>query len=97
MPDPRPKKKLPLDLRSLARSYTEHTLQVLHGITLNSPNDGARVAACGMILDRGWGKAEQIHTGTVDGELRIIISNVFDEPKLKLINGKTNGRDPPAT
>jgi hypothetical protein len=97
LPNPTPKRKTPLDLRSLARSYTEHTLQVLHGITLNSQSDSARVAACVVLLDRGWGKAENIHTGVIDGELRIIIRNVFDDPKIKLINGKTNGRDPPAT
>ena len=55
--------KAPADLRSLARAHTELGIQTLAGIARNSTSDTARVQAVGMLLDRGWGKAPQPHTG----------------------------------
>lgn len=39
-----------------------------------SENDGARVSAAGMLLDRGWGKAVQ--TLETDSEIRVIIRHI---------------------
>ena len=55
--------KAPADLRSLASSHTELVTQTLAGIARNSPSDQARVSAAQALLDRGWGKAPQSHTG----------------------------------
>jgi hypothetical protein len=51
--------KVPTEIKSLARSYTELAIQTLAGITQNGTSESARVAAASILLDRGWGKAEQ--------------------------------------
>jgi len=69
--------KAPVDLRSLARSHTEMCLRVLCGIAQNSESDSARVAAVGLIWDRGWGKAPQAHTGEDgEGDIRVTIRHI---------------------
>jgi hypothetical protein len=55
MPDPTPEKKLPDDVRSLARAYTHMGVKVLAGIAENGTSEPARVVAVAL-LDRGWGK-----------------------------------------
>jgi hypothetical protein len=54
--------KAPIDIRSLARAHTERAIQTLQGI-MDCPDapPAARVKAAEVLLDRGWGKAEQ-HT-----------------------------------
>jgi hypothetical protein len=52
-----PTKRIPVDVRSLARSYTELCIRGLAGIVQKSESDTARVAAAGLLLDRGWGKS----------------------------------------
>ena len=47
---------------------------------LGSPEtalDTARVQAVGMLLDRGWGKAPQPHTGEDDRDVRVTISTAI--------------------
>jgi hypothetical protein len=82
VPNPTPKKKTPLDLKSLARSYTERAVQTLGGICENCESDAARATAAIALLDRGWGKPNQPHDAKVDGELRIVIRKMLkdDEP-----------------
>jgi hypothetical protein len=71
--------KAPPDLRSLARSHTELSVQTLAGIARNSTSDQARVAAAQALLDRGWGKAIQPHAGEEGGDIRITIREIIDE------------------
>ena len=71
--------KAPADLRSLARAHTELGIQTLAGIARNSTSDTARVQAVGMLLDRGWGKAPQPHTGEDDKDIRITSRNIVEE------------------
>jgi len=78
MPDPRPKKQLPLDLKSMARSYTNIALKTLTGIATGGENESARVTAAIALLDRGWGKPNQPHDAKLDGELRITIRKMID-------------------
>ena len=81
-----------MDLKSLARTHTELAVQRLAGIARASENESAAVAACGMLLDRGWGKAAQPVTGEDgEGEIRIVIRRLVDEDnaeRAKLIEGK---------
>jgi hypothetical protein len=79
MPDGTPKKRLPLDLKSLARSYTERAVLTLAGVSESSESDAARVTAAIALLDRGWGKPNQPHDAKVDGELRITIRKMLDD------------------
>ena len=52
--------KTPVEIRSLARSYTKVAIETLVGIaTSRSAPAAARVAASIALLDRGWGRPEQ--------------------------------------
>jgi hypothetical protein len=76
---PLPRKKIPTDLRSLARGHTALCVKVLAGIvSQEAVPAAARVAAAGILLDRGWGKAIQPHTDEDGGPLRIIIRRIVD-------------------
>jgi hypothetical protein len=59
--------KVPTEIKSLARSYTELAIQTLAGIIQNGTQDSARVSAAQVLLDRGWGKATQPIDGDGDG------------------------------
>src|SRR5215831_14088904 len=78
--NPLPRKKIPADLRSLARGHTALCIKVLAGIVQNGQNDAARVAVAAALLDRGWGRPPQAHTGE-DGEgaIQIIVRNITEE------------------
>ena len=81
MPDGTPKKAIPLDLKSLARSHTESCIRTLGGIVSNGESENARVAAAIALLDRGWNKpASSIeHTGK-DGaeEIRVTLRTIIE-------------------
>ena len=67
-----PRKKIPADLRSLARGHTELCIKVLAGIVSQEAiPPAARVSAAGILLDRGWGRAPQPHTGDDDNDIRV--------------------------
>ena len=55
--------RTPLKIRSMARVHTETAINVLAGI-MNDPKapTAPRVQAAQVLLDRGWGKAEQTLT-----------------------------------
>jgi hypothetical protein len=38
----------------------------------------ARVAAAGILLDRGWGRATQAHTGEDGGSIRVVIRRIAE-------------------
>ena len=92
-----PRKKIPADLRSLARGHTELCIKVLAGIVSQEAGPAAaRVSAAAILLDRGWGKAIQPHTGEDGGDLRIVIRQIVDgvdEPDPLLIEHETEPRD----
>ncbi|MET4240771.1 hypothetical protein [Bradyrhizobium sp. RT10b] len=66
-------------MRSLARGHTELCIKVLAGIvSQEGVPPAARVAAAGILLDRGWGRPTQPHTNEDGGPLRIIIRQITD-------------------
>ena len=75
-----PRKRLPADLRSLARGHTELCIKVLAGIvSQEAVPPAARVSAAGILLDRGWGRAPQTHTGeNSEGGINVIIRHIVD-------------------
>ena len=77
MPDP--KKKLPINLESLARSYTETAIQTLGGIASNGESEAARVSASIALLDRGWGKPKQDNSHEVKGEIKVILRQMLED------------------
>lgn len=69
--------KAPADIRSLARAHTEIAIKVLAGIAKDGTNESARVAAATALLDRGWGKPPQTHSGEDgDGEIHVTIRHI---------------------
>ena len=76
---PLPRKTIPADLRSLARGHTELCIKVLAGIvSQEAVPPAARVSAAGILLDRGWGKPAQPHTGEDDKDIRVTIRNITE-------------------
>src|SRR5437588_275731 len=70
--------RAPVDIRSLARSHTDIAIKVLAGMSKDGTNEGARVAAATALLDRGWGKPAQAHTGEDgEGEIRVTIRTII--------------------
>jgi hypothetical protein len=70
------------DIRSFARSFTEPCLLTL-GAYINSPNidPEIKIRAIGMLLDRGWGKPNQPHTGDDGGDIRVTIRTIIEGKK----------------
>jgi hypothetical protein len=69
-------------LRSLARGHTDLCIKVLAGIVSQEAiPPAARVSAAGILLDRGWGKPAQPHTGEEGGAIEIILRNIMEEKK----------------
>ena len=65
--------KMPLEIRSLARSHTRTAISTLVGVMTNpKAMSSARVAASREILNRGWGAA-QIEGDGADNRLIINI------------------------
>ena len=79
MPDGKPKRRLPIDVQSLARGYTKTVIKTLGGIAETGESEAARVAACDSLLDRGWGKSPQPVTGR-DGEepIEVIVRTIIE-------------------
>ncbi len=75
----KPKRQVPLDLRSLARGYTETAVKTLGGIAKTGESEQARVSAAVALLDRGWGKPNQPHDAKIEGELRITIRKMLND------------------
>lgn len=74
-----PRKKISADLRSLARGHTELAIKVLAGLlSQEAVPAAARVQAAGILLDRGWGKAPQAHTGEDGGDISITIRRIVE-------------------
>ena len=76
---PNPTKKLPLDLDSLARSYTEEAVRQIAAVLSNDVDTGRRLTAAGMLLDRGWGKPKTDNNHTLSGEVRVIMRNMLED------------------
>ena len=93
---PRAAKEL-VDIKSLARSHTATCIKVLAGIVSESKaQPGARVAAAGILLDRGWGKAPATLTGADGGPINVIIRQIIDsvdENDTKLIEHEAKDED----
>ena len=64
-------------MRSLARGHTALSIKVLAGIAQNGQTDAARVAAATALLDRGWGRPPQAHTGEKgEGDIRVVVRHI---------------------
>jgi len=50
----------------------------LAAIMRNGDKDATRVAAAAILLDRGWGKAPQPHTGEDDEDIQVTIRTIVE-------------------
>jgi hypothetical protein len=80
---PSPKKKTPLQLDSLARSYTEECLKQISAVLVNDPDTARRLTAAGMLLDRGYGKPKQDTSHEMKGEIRIVLRKMLEDEDLE--------------
>lgn len=55
--------KVGADVRELARQYTDQAIETLAQIMLHGKESQARASAADKLLDRGWGRPAQAHTG----------------------------------
>ena len=80
----------------MARSYTTMATNTLAGIIKNSTNDSARVGACAILLDRGWGRAAQMHTGPDGAGLEITIRQIIEDRSnaATVIEGRSHDATP---
>ena len=53
-------------------------MRSLAAIMRNGDKDATRVAAAAILLDRGWGKAAQPHTGEDDKDIRVTIRTITE-------------------
>ena len=78
--------KATADIRSLARAQTALAIRTLTGICgSKAAPAAARVAAANALLDRGWGKAPQAHSGEEGNDIEIVIRRLTasgEEPLL---------------
>lgn len=71
--------KVLTEIRSLARSHTVTAITTLKAICSSKRAPAAaRVSAACALLDRGWGKAEQPHTGQDGEDIRITIRQIIE-------------------
>jgi len=71
--------KAAADIRSLARAQTVLAIRTLTGVCgSKAAPAAARVSAAQALLDRGWGKAPQPHTGEDDKNIRITIRQIVE-------------------
>jgi hypothetical protein len=67
------------DIRSLARTQTKLAIRTLTGICgSEAARAAARVSACALLLDRGWGRLEQSHVGLDRGDIKVTIRQIIE-------------------
>ena len=71
--------KAPADIRSLARQHTALAINTLaHYAGMGGESESVHVQAAMALLDRGWGKAPQSHTGeNGEGEIRVLVRHII--------------------
>ena len=73
------RKAIPTDIRSLCRAYTGEAIRHLAAIMRQREySPAARVQAASVLLDRGWGKPPQAHTGEDDKDIRVTIRQIVE-------------------
>jgi hypothetical protein len=78
-----PPGRKPADIRSMARRHSRNTIRTLAKISQDERQPAsARVAACSILLDRGWGKCPQpVASEDGDGGIEVIIRHLVEPPR----------------
>ena len=73
------RKAIPAHIRSLCRAYTEESIRHLAAIMRQREDSAAaRVQAANVLLDRGWGKPPQAHTGEDGKNISVTIRQIVE-------------------
>ena len=78
------KPKRVIDLKSLARGYTEVSIRTVAGLAKDASDENVKLAANKLLMERGWGRPHQEikHTGTGEGgAIKIAIRHFTDGVK----------------
>lgn len=87
---PRAISRTPTEVRSIARSHTDMAIRTLAGIAMQkSAPTAARVTACGILLDRGWGKTPLAVVGPDGGDIKITIRRLITDEDVDRVEQKT--------
>ena len=71
--------KAAADIRSLARAQTALAIRTLTGICgSKAAPAAARVSAASALLDRGWGRPAQPHTGEDGDIIRVVLRTITE-------------------
>lgn len=80
---PLPRKRIPPDIRSLARAHTNSCIARLAALVTSPGKDQSNsisVAAANILLERGWGKPVQPVAGDADGgDIKILIRKMLTD------------------
>jgi hypothetical protein len=69
-------------------------VNVLYGVARSAKcPPSARVAAATSLLDRGWGKPDQAHTGPDGGDIKVTIRQIIET--VGQSTAKPNDDEPP--
>ena len=73
------RKAIPAHIRSLCGAYTEESIRHLAAIMgQREDSAAARVQAANILLDRGWGKPPQAHTGEDGKNISVTIRQIVE-------------------
>jgi len=71
-----------VDLKSLARGYTDQCIKVLGGYANGEQVEpDIKLRAVAILLDRGWGRPNQPTENKHEGELKITIRQIREGKK----------------
>lgn len=72
--------RMPADIASLCRAYTDETVRIMAGIVRAEKTPPAvRVQGIAYLWERGWGKAPTVHTGADgDGDIKVVIRHIIE-------------------
>ena len=77
---PLPAKRIPAQIRSLCRAYTDEAVRSLAAIMRNpDAPPRARLRAADMLLDRGWGKPSQPRAEEDGKKVRVTIRKIVSD------------------
>ena len=65
-----------MELKSLARGWTEACILTLGGIATSGESEAAKVSASIALLDRGWGKPNQPTENKIEGKVEIVLRDI---------------------
>jgi hypothetical protein len=81
-----------MDLRSMARAYTESSIRTLGGYATGRAAKippAVRVAAIAILLDRGWGRVGGTASDIDGNELKVTIRHIIEDSRGFLIEGSS--------